>query len=70
VVAFTKALAAELSDRQIRVNAVVSRPAPQASLPLYETFENVVRATQFLCAAHGAFVSGQTIDLGVGRQGY
>jgi NAD(P)-dependent dehydrogenase (short-subunit alcohol dehydrogenase family) len=61
VAIFTKALAAELGGRRIQVNAIVSRLGDRIESP---EFEDVVRTALFLCAAHGTFVTGETIEVG------
>jgi NAD(P)-dependent dehydrogenase (short-subunit alcohol dehydrogenase family) len=61
VAIFTKALAAELGGRRIQVNAIVSRSRDRIDPP---EFEDVVRTALFLCAAHGTFVTGETIEVG------
>jgi NAD(P)-dependent dehydrogenase (short-subunit alcohol dehydrogenase family) len=70
MVAFTKALAAELADRDIRVNAIVGRPAAGSEEPLARPFEQVVQAAVFLCTAEGALITGQTLELGGRPLGY
>jgi NAD(P)-dependent dehydrogenase (short-subunit alcohol dehydrogenase family) len=63
-IAFTQALAAELTGRPIQVNAIVAHAAGHERLTPAEAFEDVVRTTLFLCAAHGTSVSGESVYLG------
>ena len=68
-IAFTQALAAELADRQIQVNAIVARTAEQEESAMRAS-EDVIRATLFLCAAHGTSVTGETIYVGGAARAY
>ena len=63
VVALTRALAAELANRGIQVNAIVGRSARGPGSG-EAGFADVVRTAVFLCAAQGTFVSGETIEVG------
>lgn len=63
-IAFTQALAAEFADRLIRVNAIVSHEADQDASTTGHASEELIQATLFLCAAHGAPVSGEIIHVG------
>jgi NAD(P)-dependent dehydrogenase (short-subunit alcohol dehydrogenase family) len=69
VIAFTKALATELADRGIRINAIVGASAGGPGQPLRTPFEEVVQAALFLCAPD-TFVTGETVDLGGRAIGY
>ncbi len=69
-VAFTQALAAELADRQIQVNAVVSRAGERGGSAPNHAAEDVIRATLFLCAADATSVTGETIYVGGATQAY
>jgi NAD(P)-dependent dehydrogenase (short-subunit alcohol dehydrogenase family) len=59
----TKALAAELVERRIQVNAIIGRSVRDSGA-FQAGFDDVVRTAVFLCAVQGTFVTGETIDVG------
>ena len=61
IVAFTQALAAELADRQIQVNAVVGPSDDRERPALHSEAESIIGATLFLCATHGRAVNGEIV---------
>ncbi|MCU0537568.1 MAG: SDR family oxidoreductase [Hydrococcus sp. Prado102] len=72
---FTKALALNLSDRQIRVNTVVARPAftsatiAKLELSLHQSIppEDLAPAYVFLASQDSNFVTGALLDITNGR---